>query len=287
MVDQYISDLAAQTTPVAADLLEIEQVSDNTSKKSTLTQVFTAGKTAATEAATGVAELATSAETLAGTDTSRIVTPANLMAASANHSWILVPTANFTATPASTSTITMGVDMTASILVGMALKYTISGTVYYGQVTAISSILLTIRGAPLSADVTALYYGGGEIIQVVLPVNGTYEDASNTALLTSDNDSPITWEKPKSYCVFYKVWSRLHDTHATHGQASIRINNTEVNTTAGGLTIAADATWYATIVDIAVAAYDINYGESLEVTAVKGGTGDASDLNVIAVFVTP
>lgn len=205
---------------------------------------------------------------------------------SANHGWIQT-TGTFTATPASTSTLTMTTDLTASIKTGMSLKYVIGGTTYYGIVSAIASNLLTVAGAPLSGDVTALYYGGGTIRQAVGTIAGTYEDASNTALLTSDAKCPITWRLPTSYLVYYSMWSRLHDTHATHGQASCRINNTEVNTTAGGLTIAADATEYATVVDIAVAAYDINFGEAFEITAVKGGTGDASDLRMLAVFVTP
>jgi hypothetical protein len=181
----------------------------------------------------------------------------------------------------------MGTDLTATILVGYPLKYTIGGTTYYGIVSAIASNLLTVAGAPLSADVTALYYGDPlRVAQVVVAVPSTYEDATNTALLTSDTKMPLTWWKSKAYLVQYKVWSRLHDT-GTHGQVSVTINGTEVNTTAGGLTIAADATVYSTVVDIAVAAYDVLRGEAIEVTAVKAGNGDASDLVVTMLFVTP
>ena len=193
----------------------------------------------------------------------------------------------FTATPASTSTLTMTTDLTASIKVGMPLKYTIGGTTYYGRVSAIAANLLTVNGAPLSGDVTALYYGGGTVRQVVVIIPGTYEDASNTALITSDLKSNLLWHLPLSYLVYFSVYSNTHDSGATHGQASVRINATEVNTTAGGELIAADATWYPTAVNIAVAAYDINPGELLEVTSVKGSTGDASDLTVEMIFVTP
>lgn len=195
-------------------------------------------------------------------------------------------TTAFTATPASTSTLTMTEDLTALIIVGMSLKYVIGGTAYYGQVSAITSNLLTVRGAPLSGDVTALYYGGGTVRQMTIVIPGLYEDASNTALIASDLASSIVWELPKSYVVFYKVYSAVHDT-GTHGQASVRVNGTEVNTTTGGLTIAADATWYSTGVNISTSAYDINPGESLEVTSVKNGNGDAQDLTVHIVCVTP
>jgi hypothetical protein len=195
----------------------------------------------------------------------------------------------YTATPASTSTLTTTSDYTTVILTGTAMKYTIGSITYYGIVTTTSSNLLTFAGAPLNNNVTALYYdaSGTKAFSIVLTVPNTYEDASNSALMTSDNKCPILWAQPKAYAVRYSVWSRLHDTGATPGQVSIRINNTEVNTTAGGLSIAADATEYPTVVDIAVDAYDINYGEALEVTAVKGSTGDAADLRVTVTMVRP
>ncbi len=193
----------------------------------------------------------------------------------------------FTATPASTSTLTMTEDLTATILVGYALKYTIGGTTYYGIVSAIAAGLLTVAGAPLSGDVTALYYGDPiRVMQINVIIPGLYEDASNTDLIASDLASKLIWNKAKAYLVRYRVYSAVHDS-GTHGQVSVQINNTEVNTTAGGLTIAADATWYSTVVDIAVAAYDVNPGEEIEVTAVKAGTGDASDLTVEMTFVIP
>lgn len=200
--------------------------------------------------------------------------------------WIAVT--DFTATPASTSTLTMTDDLTASILVGYALKYTISSTVYYGIVSAITANLLTVAGAPLSGDVTALSYmtGSTNVNQINVIIPGLYEDASNTDLIGSDLCSKFIWNKSKAYLVRYRVYSAVHDS-GTHGQASVQINNTEVNTTAGGLTVAADATWYSTVVDIAVAAYDVNPGEEIEVTAVKAGNGDATDLTVEMTFIIP
>jgi hypothetical protein len=201
-------------------------------------------------------------------------------------SWILIPAANYTTAPASTSTITMGVNMTASVLVGKTLRYTIGGVEYFGQVSSITSNLLTIRGAPLSGNVTNLKYGGGSITQLLLPVNGYYEDASDTLLLFNDNKATLFWQKEQSYAIYYRVWSRIHDS-GTHGQVSVRINDVELNTTAGGLTVAASNFWYSTVVDIAVAAYAVTLQSSIEVTCVKGGNGDAVDLNVILVILTP
>lgn len=196
-------------------------------------------------------------------------------------------TGTFTATAASTSTITMTTDLTAAILVGYPLKYVIGGVTYYGIVSAIASNLLTVAGAPLGGDVTALYYGDPtKVSQIVIQIPATYEDATDTALILNDIKSNLIWRKAKSYLVKYTMWSLTHDT-GTHGQASVTINGTEVNTTAGGLTIAADATLYSTVVDIATAAYDINNGEAIEITSTKAGNGDATYLTATLVFVTP
>jgi len=193
----------------------------------------------------------------------------------------------FTATPASTKTLTMTTDLTASILKGAPIQYVIGGTTYYGIVSAIASNLLTIAGPPLGGDVTSLIYmDRSRVSQLVVMIPGTYEDASNTALIVSDLYSSLVWQKALSYLVRYRVYSNTKDT-SSDGKASVRINATEVNTVAGGLTLAAAKTWYTTEVDINAAAYDVNPGEAIEVTAVKGTTGDASDLTVEMTFVTP
>ena len=252
-----------------------------------LTALINAGTTSLK----GALVLATNAEALTGTDTAKALTADDLayvLTQGNARRWKTIPAANFTARPPSTSTITMGVDMTATVKVGDSLEYTWNSNTYYGQVAAIANNLLTVRGAPLSAsyDVTLLRFGGGMVRQIQVIIPGTYEDASNTALITSDLKSSLQWGLAASYLVYYRVYSNTHDT-GTHGQASVRINGTEVNTTTGGLTIAADATWYSTAVDIAAAAYDVQPGEAIEVTAVKNGNGDASDLTVEMIFVTP
>jgi hypothetical protein len=200
--------------------------------------------------------------------------------------WAQVSPALFTAAPASTSTITMLSDLTSSIKVGMSLKYDIGGVSYYGQVAAIAANLLTVRGAPLGGSVTALYYGGGIVHQLHILIPGLYEDASNTALISTDLKSNLPWNFKVGYAVYFSMWSKTHDT-GTHGQASVRINGVELCTTAGGLTIAADATLYETVVDIATGAYDINPGELIEVTSIKAGNGDASDLTCELIIIEP
>jgi archaellum component FlaF (FlaF/FlaG flagellin family) len=235
---------------------------------------------------------ATAAEIIAGTEASKAIAPDQLKAAGVGK-WMQT-SGTFTATPASTSTLTMTTDLTATLLVGTPLKYVYDtgggATTYYGIVSAIASNLLTIAGAPFDTghDITALYYGDAtRVSQINVIIPGLYEDASNTDLISSDLNSKLIWNKSKAYLVRFRHYSVVHDSGATHGQASVQINNTEVNTTAGGELIAANATWYPTVVNIATAAYDVNPGEEIEVTSIKGTTGDASDLTVEMTFVIP
>ena len=192
----------------------------------------------------------------------------------------------FTATPASTSTITMTTDLTALIKVAMTLKYVIGGVTYYGRVAAITSILLTVNGAPLGGNVTALYYGGGTISQLTYDATVNVDGTANTTALKTGTVFTITWRKPVSYLVFYDAYQTVHDS-GTHGKVTMKVNATEVNTSAGGLEIAANATIYSTVVDIATAAYDINPGENVIIVVTQGTTVDGAGLRVNAVIVTP
>jgi hypothetical protein len=78
MADKKISDYTAQTTPDDLDLVEIEEVAVPATKKSTLAQIFTAGKSAASTSATGVVQLSTVAEVTTGTSTTLVPSVAAL-----------------------------------------------------------------------------------------------------------------------------------------------------------------------------------------------------------------
>lgn len=201
-----------------------------------------------------------------------------------SRTWITISPDSYTSTPASASTITMSEDLSSYISAGESLEYTMSGQVYYGQVSSITSNLLTVRGVSLDEDIEELRYGGGSITQLFLPVNGYYEDATEYDLLRDDNRAPITWEKPTSYAVFFKAYSRIHDS-GSHGYVNVRIHGSYLIQT--GLEIAANATWYSTSVEINTEYYETDMGNLIEVSATKGGNGDAMDLVVEVIFITP
>jgi hypothetical protein len=201
--------------------------------------------------------------------------------------WKQVPAANFTATPASTATLTMLTDMTTVIPIGESLKYVIGGVNYYGRCGAMSAAELTVNGAPLGGEVTALYYGGGSISQAAYDGSVNVDGTVNTTPLKTGTVYTIPWKKKKSYVVFYTAKQTTHDSHATHGKFTLKVNGTELNTNAGGLVIAADDTEYKTGVDIATGAYVLEEGQNLTFVVTQGGNADGTGLKATAIILTP
>jgi len=196
--------------------------------------------------------------------------------------WIL-ESGTFTATPASTSTITMTSDRTTTLYPGFGLKYVIGGVEYYGIISAITSNLMTVRGAALTGDITSLSYTKTGVIQVPILIPYLYEDATNTTLIASDLKQTIKWMQGPSYLVAFDAKTRVKDT-SNNGKINARVNGQDVCSTSGGLTLSSTS-WFSTAVDISTTYYDINFGEEIELNATKGTTGDAEDLSTILTFV--
>jgi hypothetical protein len=200
------------------------------------------------------------------------------------------PETNFTATPASTSTLTMTSDRTAVILVGSGLRYTIGGVVYYGIVTAIAANLLTIAGAPMGANVTALAWcEPARVIQLDIgPVPGTFADAANTTLIATDMRAKFDWNITKAYLVQIRHTVRVDDSGANQPIVGVSINGAIVNTGNTNTGLAVAETWVSTVVDINSANYDINRDEAIEIVTDASGTNDdAQDLTVSTIWVIP
>ncbi|MGE4536552.1 MAG: hypothetical protein AB7D37_05695 [Desulfovibrio sp.] len=208
--------------------------------------------------------------------------------------WSGIAVEDYTATPASSSTVTMLADRTAIIRPGMALRYSIGGTVYYGICTAISANLLTVAGAPLTGDVTSLDYsifpGMVEIIQLMIP--GYWADTADTSIILNDLVQPVIWGGPPAALVTIQARTRTTDTGgSTYPRINARIGATTTdrictsNSTAG-LEIAASTTWYTSVVDIDPTQYMVNTGDTIELTTdANGGNDNASDIVVVLRFV--
>lgn len=196
---------------------------------------------------------------------------------------------NFIATPASTSTLTMIADKTATILVGYGLRYTIGGVVCYGIVTAITSTLLTIAGAPLSNTVTNLSWcDPTRVIQLDFFIPNVFADAANTGLLASDLHTKFRWSLTKAYLVKIIHTVRIDDTGANQPRVTVSINGSVVGTDNTNAGLAVAETWTSTVVGINTSNYDINTGEAIEIVTDANGTNDdARDLTVSTIWVIP
>jgi len=194
----------------------------------------------------------------------------------------------FTATPASTSTLTMTSDKTASIKVGMAVKYTISSVVYYGVVTAITSNLMTIAGAPMGGDVTALYYSTNpaQVVQVDFYVPGKFADAANTALLASDAKVKFDWNLQEARLVQIRHTVSVDDSGANQPRVNMSVGGSAVSTSNTNTGVAVAETWSSTVIDINTTNYVVARDAAIEVvTDANGSNDDASDLSVSGIFV--
>lgn len=203
--------------------------------------------------------------------------------------WVEINASHYTATPASTSTLTMVVDDTATLLAGLPLRYTIGGTVYYGQITACAANLLTVRGAPLGGDVTKLEVGTRQMLESwVFTIPGLFEDATNTALLASDLFIPsLTWPGAIAYCVGFDYVESVADSGVTQPNVNVRWGGNRVSTANGGAGPLCTASELKTVVDIDTTNYVVSYGEAIEVECTKGTNGNASDLTIKVLMVKP
>jgi hypothetical protein len=204
--------------------------------------------------------------------------------------WKIIPTANYTSAPFSTSRITMSA--TAGMVVGLPVRYKIGGTYYYGIVTTVSSnAYIDVAGASLTGSVTELSVGTPQKLhQEMIYVAGKYGDGA-ADLLDADLKQHYIWKRPKAYLVQFAA---THDTAAggagTQPKVNVKVNGTAVWTNDSGYGVqlsATPATWTSSsAIAVDTSYYDINSGEALEVNCtVAGNDTNAADLSVALVFV--
>ncbi len=118
-------------------------------------------------------------------------------------------TALGTPTYASSSTFTLVGDQTALLYPGRALKYTISGVIYPGRVVSATysspNTTVTVRGWPVTSNLTAVSYGDDSRTGTVTFVIPNYYEPSATAA-TMLNDrvrlaGGYTWSNPSAYII--------------------------------------------------------------------------------------
>jgi hypothetical protein len=205
--------------------------------------------------------------------------------------WTEVGASKYTATPASTSTITMS--DTSDFLVGYPVRYQYSGSTYYGIVTAVSAnALLTIAGAPLNvgAALQNLYVGRPErVVQRHFFIDTAFGSAVQD-IFASVTYERFRWELADAYLVSFAATSGEADTGATEPKINVKIAGSLVSTndSNNGLQLSSTAgTWTAnSAVAVNTNYYDIARGDAVDIRCTAAGTnGDAECMSVDLTFV--
>ena len=208
----------------------------------------------------------------------------------------LTATTDFSTTGASTSTITMNTDQTANIKTGYAIKYVFNSNTYYGQVTAITSGLLTFRGPPITTGaglLTAISYGDEsrvKAIPVLMP--GYYEAATVSTYINSNILSPsgYEWELPSAgYCVGYTFQTGTTDG-SSNGYIQLVVNGNNVCST-GATGILVNSTSLLTtgvaVNTVSSTNITISPGQFFEISVTAGTGLNATNGRLVAIFVIP
>lgn len=204
--------------------------------------------------------------------------------------WTTVSASKYTATPASTSTVTFS--DTSDLAVGRPVRYTYNGTTYYGIITAISTnALMTIAGAPLnvSHDLTNLDIGTpGQVEVLDLMVEGTYADNTEDILAGTANRY-VRWRKSAAYLVAISATHKTADTGAAQPKLNAKVAGNLVSTedSNAGLQLSTSGAWVnGSAVAISAANYAVAFNDSLELRVTAAGSnGNAANLSAALVFV--
>lgn len=209
----------------------------------------------------------------------------------------LIKNVHFNDLPPSNNTIAMLSDQTATIKIGMPIRFILGGDstnpgTYYAQCIGITSNLLTIAGAPLETDdgdLIGLAYDSIRTPQQIdFFIAGQYADFANAALLASDMKTYFRWQGKDAYLVLFSVIQQGIDS-STEAKINVRINSDDVSTNDSGDGVQpgiADVWVDNSPVAVNTSNYVISRGDSVEINCtVAGGTGDGEDLTVSCLFV--
>ena len=185
--------------------------------------------------------------------------------------FVEVAASKYTATPASTTQLNMS--DTSDMYVGRPIRYTYSGTVYYGIVTAVNaSTHITIAGCTLNtgADLTKLEIGRKDaVVQMPFFISGQYGDGTDATLLASDMKAYVRWKESDAYLVQFEVTHKTADTGANQPKVQAYVGGSAVgteNSNAGPSVHATPGTWTTnSAVEINATNYSIFYNDAIEI----------------------
>lgn len=213
-----------------------------------------------------------------------------IAAESTEPSWTTISGTKYTATPASTSTVTFS--DTSDLAVGRPVRYTYNGTTYYGIITAVSAnASMTVAGAPLDVghDITALAIGTpAQVVAMDLKVAGTYADNTED-ILAAEGNQYVRWRRSAAYLVALSATHKTADTGAAQPKLNVKVAGNLVSTqdSNAGLQLSTAGAWVdGSAVAISTSNYDVAWSDAIELRCTAPGTnGDALDLSACLIFV--
>lgn len=208
--------------------------------------------------------------------------------------WIAMAAGDYTALPASTSTVTMGTDYTSTLYPGAAIRFKVGLDYRYALVSAITASLLTIAGEPLPSSPTTisdLSYSTSQPVQFDVVVPGYWATAAETSMLLNEVLLPLAWQGPPAKIVQLFGRSRTVDTGTNKERLNVRRGDTTTDyvctsNSGQGIEMTVAATRYSTGVDIDPAKNTVSRGDRIELKAAGNGSNkDSSDLHATIIFV--
>jgi hypothetical protein len=208
----------------------------------------------------------------------------------------LTSTTDFSTTAPSTSTITMNTDQTANIKVGTRIKMTFNSGTQYGQVTAITSALLTFRGQAITTGaglLTALSWGdSSRNWHKTFNIPMYYESVSTSTAINDriNGTGGYLWDDDPVYIIGLDIQNGTADSGATQAIINAVINGNLLDTSNSnnGLSISGTSL-VRSVVDInaTLANTLLSRGQVVEIKITKGTNGDGQYLTVTILGVLP
>ena len=176
---------------------------------------------------------------------------------------------------------------------GTPIRYLSGSTICYNIITAVTSYSHNVIGISIPSNATNFQYGSPSmVINEYYHVDGTFSDANETVgtnggLLYSDLKMRLhyRWRYYKSYCVSMETFCFTNDsTSAPSINASVSSNNISYNNIfTSSITVSNSSN--NTGITANSNYYIINYGDYIDFSIIKNGTGDAADVDIILTFI--
>ena len=207
--------------------------------------------------------------------------------------WYII-NSGYIAAPPTTSTIDTTVDFRGTLSVGIPLRYQIASVYYYGIITTISAVKITISGAPMGAALEGLWFSdGSNVIVKDYHLKELYNAAGGNQML----ETFLKWVTGDMWLDREARLVRISHCHQSDDTAGVGFNpivnfkrdTLSVGTSNGntGLAVGATPAVTHTVVDINTTNYAVAFGSRIEVTVtvIALDNGDANGLSVWGTFV--